>query len=142
MTTAKESKKYPIVVLDTNIIVSSVVFGGRPRDIFLLVIKGKIKAYYSSYILFEITDVLRNKFEFNEDKIKVVEKIFKTHFIKVLPKSIPQLSKDPSDNKILAVALVSKANYLITGDKKHLLPLKKIKNCKIITVEKYLKKYS
>lgn len=143
MNTAKVSNSDLItVVLDTNIVVSSVVFGGKPRDIFSLIIEEKIIAYFSSFVLFEVTDVLRNKFDFDENKLELIEKIIKKKFVKVSPKNIPLFSKDLSDNKILAIAQEAKADYLITGDKKHLLPLKKIKKTKIVSAEEFFKEFN
>lgn len=139
MITVKVSKcQKTTVVLDTNIIVSSIIFGGKPRDVFLLVVQREIRAYCSPFLLFEVIDLLRSKFSFNEKQLKIVNKIIKNHFIKVFPKVVPRFSDDLSDNKILAIALESKANYLITGDKKHLLPLKKVKNTKIVTADNFL----
>ncbi len=39
---------------------------------------------------------------------------------------------DPKDNMLLAAAFEAKANYLVTLDKKHLLPLKHFKGTSIV----------
>jgi putative toxin-antitoxin system toxin component, PIN family len=54
------------VVLDTNIFISGIMFGGNPRKIIELIIEGKIQLCISSEILLEIKEVLeRDKFSFS-----------------------------------------------------------------------------
>ena len=62
----------------------------------------------------------------------------------IIPKKRITLCKDLEDNMYLECALEGKAGFLITGDKKHLLPLKKFRQTKIVSPNeflKYLKKY-
>lgn len=127
------------VVLDTNIIVSAIVFGGKPRDIINLIQEGKVHAFISSFILYELEEVLTKKFDFNDEKLKDANDLVKKDFIIVSPKSTLDIIKNyPLDNKILEVAVEAKADYLITGDKKHILKLKKIKQTKIVSAEEFL----
>ncbi|PIP63813.1 putative toxin-antitoxin system toxin component, PIN family [Candidatus Roizmanbacteria bacterium CG_4_9_14_3_um_filter_33_18] len=127
------------VVLDTNIIVSAIVFGGKPRDIIYLIQEGKVQAFVSSFILYELKEVLTKKFNFNDEKLSEVEDLINKNFVSVSPKdSLKMIKSYPIDNKILEVAVESKADYLITGDKKHILPLKKIRKTKIVLAEEFL----
>ena len=131
------------VVLDTNIIVSAIVFGGRPRDIFFLIQEGKMEAFISSFIFYEVKEVLIKKFNFNDEKLRDVRELIKDNFIVISPRiSIDSIKTHFLDNKILEAAVEADANYLITGDKKHILPLKKIKKTKIITAEEFLSIFS
>lgn len=127
------------VVLDTNIIVSAIVFGGKPRDIVYLIQEREIEAYVSSFILYELKEVLTKKFNFNNEKLKESEDLIQESFIIVSPKITVKVIKDYLiDNKILEVAVEAKADYLITGDKKHILKLKKIIKTKIVSAEEFL----
>ena len=40
---------------------------------------------------------------------------------------------DPGDNLVLATALAGDADYLVTGDRRHLLHLKKVRRTRILT---------
>jgi putative PIN family toxin of toxin-antitoxin system len=51
-----------------------------------------------------------------------------------------EASPDPDDNLLLAIAISAKADYLISGDKTHLLQLKKIKGTKIVALSWFLEK--
>jgi predicted nucleic acid-binding protein len=48
------------------------------------------------------------------------------------------LCKDPDDNPILAIALESKANFLVTGDKRDLLSMEHIQITPIISAASFL----
>ena len=128
------------VILDTNIIVSAIVFGGKPRDILYLIQNGEIRAFISPFILFELKEVLRKKFEFDIKKLKDIEDLINDSFISIAPKISLKIIKEYTiDNKILEAAVEAKADYLITGDKKHVLKLKKVKKTKIVSAEEFLK---
>ena len=43
-----------------------------------------------------------------------------------------------ADNQILACALEASADYLITGDRRHLLPLETYRNVRIINAPQFL----
>jgi len=45
------------------------------------------------------------------------------------------------DNRILECALEAKAHFLISGDKKHILPLKKLKGVKILSASHFLETF-
>ena len=121
------------VVLDSNIYISGIIFGGNPRKIIDLIIEGKIKSYISSDILDEIKEVLeRDKFRFTPDITQqiIIEIESLSEF--VIPKiKHSAVNRDFDDNKIIDCAIESKADYIITGDD-DLLSLKEYKSIKII----------
>ena len=54
---------------------------------------------------------------------------------------LPQLQAvplDPKDNMVVATALAAKADYLVTGDRRHLLSLGSYEGIKIITPRQFL----
>jgi len=128
------------VVLDTNVIVSAIVFGGKPELILNLITAEKIDGYISRFIIAETCGILRQKFKHTESEIEAIEETLKNAFSLIEPNFSISIVKDNlSDNKILACALAAKADYLISGDKKHILLLKKIKNVPILSPEQFLK---
>ncbi len=54
------------------------------------------------------------------------------------PQATINASPDPDDNQFLEVAVEVNATYLITGDKKHLLPLNPYQGIQIISVRDFL----
>lgn len=130
----------PGVVLDTNVLVPAIVFGGKPEIILNLIRVEKIDGFISRFIITETCEILRQKFKNTESEIHLVEETIKTSFSLVEPAfSVNLIRNCPPDNKILACAVAAKADYLISGDKKHLLLLKKIKNIPIVSPDQFLK---
>ncbi|MDD5772087.1 MAG: putative toxin-antitoxin system toxin component, PIN family [bacterium] len=129
------------VVFDSNIFISSIVYGGKPRKVFELVIEGKIELYISKEILEEVEDVLqRPKFKYPSQMIDlVITEIQNISKIVIPRKKINYIKDDPEDNMILECAVGSKADYIVTGDE-HLLNIKKYKNIQILNAADFLGK--
>ena len=131
------------VVLDTNILISAILFGGNPRKILSLIIDNKIQAFISPFIIFELKEVLRKKFNFPLEILEELEELIKEKFIIVYPKKTINLIKEVlADNRILECAVEAKADFLISGDTKHILKLKKINKTKIVSVNEFLEYFN
>ena len=122
------------VVLDTNVLISGILFGGNPRQIFELVIQGKIDAYISTAIFTEFKEVLlRPKFGLTHEKCFLIAKEIEDIFCFVFPQiTVDLIRDDPDDNIILECALAAAVKYIITGDP-HLLNLETFEKIKIIS---------
>lgn len=131
------------VILDSNVIISGLLFGGKPKIIFDAVLKGKLKLGVSNEIIREIYDVLkRPKFKLNEFFIKTfIIELENISEIVCPVKKLKIIKKDEDDNKILECADEFKADYIITGDC-HLLEIKKYKKINIITADEFLNIYN
>ena len=51
---------------------------------------------------------------------------------------MPELSPDPDDNPVLAMAEASQAQYIVTGDKKDLLTLGTMGGTRIVTARQFV----
>ena len=49
-----------------------------------------------------------------------------------------ELSADPDDNPLLAMAIADEVDYLVSGDKRDVLALKKVGKARIITARRFL----
>lgn len=138
--TATESKLK--VVIDTNVFISAFVFGGKPLEIIKLLLKDKIELYISPFSINELIKILREKFDWEEDKIDKVLDILKLKAIEIYPKIKVSLIKEKKDdNNILECALEGRVDYIISGDKRHILPLKEFEGIKIVSVNEFLEIY-
>lgn len=131
------AKKPPRIILDTNILISALVYGGKPEQIYNLVLDKQIVAITSPILLSELTEILIKKFKFELSRIKQLEKITKNNFIIINPSKIILLARDEDDNRVLEAAAEGRCNYIITGDK-DLLDLATFKNIKILTPDTFL----
>ncbi len=124
--------------LDSNIWISAFIFSGKPAQILDLAVDKKIIPITSPQIIAEVGIVLNKKFKFSEREIKKELKVIHEVSELVVPKTKVKLLAYLPDNKILEAALEGKVDYIVTGDRKHLLPLKKFRDIPIITPAKFL----
>lgn len=131
-------KKPVKVILDTNVIISALVFGGKPEKVFELVLNKQVKAYVSPILLAELIETLIKKFRFTQEKIQKTERIIKNNFFMIQPYESLNILKDTDDNRILEAAVEGECDYIITGDKE-LLKLGSFKKIKILTSGQFLR---
>src|SRR3989344_6708397 len=116
-------------VLDTNIIVSAVVFKGKPRQVLELAFEEKIKSFISQTLLAELTETLTKKFSLSIEEVDLIEREIKDVFGIVYPTVTLHIQKDEDDNRVLEAAVEGECNYIVTGDKE-LLDLGNFKGIK------------
>ena len=133
----KERKK---IVIDTNVIISALGWGGRPDEVIQKIAKGEVTLYLSSEIINEIVEVMNYpKFNFSPQKKQRLISILEQKAIIVEPKeSVQVIEDDPTDNIFLECAIEAKAEFLISGDK-HLLALGEFRFVKIVTPAGFLR---
>ncbi|MDI6603138.1 MAG: putative toxin-antitoxin system toxin component, PIN family [Patescibacteria group bacterium] len=128
------------VVIDTNIFISGLNFKGTPREILNLAWKEKIENYISLFILQEIEKILAKDFNWARIRIKKVLKKIKEKSKIIYPKTrISIIKEKKDDNRILECAIAAETQYLISRDKRHILPLKQYKETKILSPADFLK---
>ena len=126
------------VVVDTNVLVSATLFGGNPEKIMDLAREGKIKLIISEEILGEFKEVLKRKFGFSPDYAELTASDIKEISSLVIPTQKVDVVKEEADNRILECGIEGKVQYIISGDKRHLLPLKEFKGIKIVSPAQFL----
>ena len=131
-------KKRVNVLLDTNILISAIGFGGKPRQILQLVLEKKIKAVTSPILLAEFHEVVNKKFPKLAPHLLLIETKLKRTFLVVHPQVALSIVRDKDDNRVLEAALQGNCQYIITGDK-DLLDLKIYQEINIVTSEIFLK---
>jgi len=129
------------VVLDTNIYISAILFGGKPEKIRKLSKEGKIELLVSEAIIAEVAEILRKKFDWESWQIsQIINEIRETATLVIPHQTIFVIKKDEDDNRILECAVEGKAHHIISGDKRHLLPLKEYQGIKILSPVEFLRK--
>ncbi len=112
------------VVLDTNVLVSAVLFGGPPRQILEGAIAGTFDCFLSLALLDELRDVLqRPKFGLSAQTAwTVAEELSAVCEIVSPTQRLEVIEVDPDDNRVLECALEAKVDFIVSGDT-HLLQL-------------------
>ena len=129
------------IVVDTNVIISGIFFGGAPGDVLTAIVESKVKACATAEIVEEYIEIIdemlsRKQGKMNRnilsplvDSLEVIE-----------AKSHIEASRDPDDDKFIECAKDAKAMYIVSGDK-DLLVLEKYENIEIITAKDFCKLY-
>jgi putative PIN family toxin of toxin-antitoxin system len=133
-------EKVTTVVIDTNVVISALLFGGTPGKLVELWQKGHIEPVISEEIMTEYLRVLTYpKFKLSEEEINYIIHQEILPFFKVV-KSIPGpsiIKKDPDDDKFIQCAEAGNAKTIISGDQ-HLLALKSYHGITILTPTQFL----
>lgn len=125
------------IILDTNIYISSLLFGGNSKKVFDICFL-QHEVIISAFILEEIRRVLVSKFSESITETIQLSDLLKNQAILIEPLGLkPALCRDPDDDHILWLAKSAKADMIITGDK-DLLVLKKYEQTSIIHPKDYL----
>ena len=127
------------IVLDTNVLISALMFGGNPRIIVEKVICGDVDLYLSEAILTDFSEVLKRP-KFGIPLLIVNQIITEVSVIIELVRPLRRINKikvDTTDNRVLECAVEAKAEYIISGDN-HLLELKEYKSIKNVSPQQFL----
>jgi len=124
-------------VVDTNVYVSALVFGGKPAAVLQLAESGAFQLVVSATIKTELVDTLTAKFEWSIDRAEQVSSELWDEAYWVVPQETVQVSRDPDDDSILACALEARAEFVITGDQ-DLLVLHPFRGIAIVTPAEFI----
>jgi uncharacterized protein len=137
----KLSKKLDKLVIDTNIVISTLIAKhGDPAKIFKKIISGEVKNYTSKEIIEEIIDVLNRKEITKRTLLKDRQHILEQYLLysePIKPKKKFDIVEDKKDNKFIDAAKEAKAKYIISGDKL-VLKVKEFQGIKIIRAKEYV----
>ena len=110
------------VVLDTNTVVSALVWAGTPYALIEAATEERLELYSSPALIEELTEVLgRAKFapRLQQAQRSVAQLIEQYRGLVELvePASIaPTVLNDPDDDQVLAAALAAQADLIVSGD--------------------------
>ena len=109
------------LVIDTNVLVSAALKpDGLQRTTFLLAITKPARLYVSPPILEEFAEVLsRPELSIRKGLRLRLLQLIKNHSYAVTPPRRLAVTSDPDDNIFVECADAARADFLITGNRKH-----------------------
>ena len=129
----------PQVVIDTNVWISGLVFGGNPEKIIRLFIEGQITIVSAEELLSELRRKIIQRFPLFIPNLNLLEASIREDalFVKL---GIVQIaaSRDIEDNMFIETAIVSQAKFIISGDN-DLTDIESFQNIRIIKPADFLK---
>ena len=125
-------------VADTNVLVSALQFGGKPKQLLDLAVDGHIDLAISEAIVEETLRVLSDKFRRTPEEVRETDQQLRIVGRVVTPiEPINAIDEDPSDDRILECAVAATAEVIVSGDK-HLLNLGSFRGIPIERVADFL----
>ena len=133
----------PIVVYDTNILISGMLWGGKPYDCIAFAQQGRVEGLTCAGILDEFSEKLLIKFEYSEtETARIVERLLGFLRTVKITDRLEGATTDPDDNKVIECAVVGGATHIISGDRKHLLRLESYQGILIVTASDFLGEFA
>lgn len=129
------------IVVDTNVLISGVFFGGYPRQVLSAVVEGKFIACATVEIVNEYEEIVQEMISRKQGNInrKILTPLVKVMEI-IEPISEVKVCRDSDDDKFIGCAKDARALYIVSGDK-DLLVLECYENIQIITAKDFCEKY-
>jgi len=109
-------------VLDTNVVVSALIWGGTPFKLFEMATEGQLTLYTSPALLAELREVLNRdhlarRLAQQQTAIEEAIRLYAELCMAVSPLSTPRVvPNDINDDQVIACALAAGATLIISGD--------------------------
>jgi len=133
------------IIIDTNIVISSLIGNSFPKQIvFDIILSQKAELILSKEIFAEYIEVLhRDKFRkyptFLQNAEILLNKLdeMATYFV---PTEKLKIISDDFDNRFLELGIISNADFLVTGNTNH-FNFSVYKNLQIVTAQEFVNTY-
>ncbi len=129
-------------VIDTNIAVSGLLFGGLPLKIIRAALARRFAWITSPVLIAELDRVLRSeKFALSAHEIQALTiPVLGIAEIVVPDKPISAITRCPADNRVLECAVKGRCSVIVTGDRRDLLSLKRYRHVEIVTAREFFER--
>jgi putative PIN family toxin of toxin-antitoxin system len=127
------------LVVDTNVVVAGLLWTGPPRRLLQAAIDGEVELFSSAVLLDELAHTLgyskfTKRIESFGTSIAALVAQYTALVSLVAPASVPRVvANDADDDHVIAAAVAARAELIVTGDRKHLLPIGTHQGIAIVT---------
>lgn len=127
------------LVVDTNVVVSAFLWQGTPGRLLEMAGEKEVRLFASRALVDELAEVLgRKKLSKSVAATGLTAPQMLTNYRKVVTlvaaRPLPRrVSPDADDDAVLAAAKAARADLIVSGDRKHLLILKRFAGIPIVT---------
>lgn len=127
------------LVLDTNVVVAGLLWNGPPRRLLQAAIDGEVDLFSSAVLLDELAHTLgytkfTKRVESFGTSIAALAAQYAALVNPVAPASVLRVAaNDADDDHVIAAAVAARAELIVTGDRKHLLPIGTHQGIAIVT---------
>ena len=128
------------LLLDTNVVVAGLLWTGAPRRLLEAAIDGeRVELFSSPALLAELANTMRyRKFAARVESfgtgVEALVAQYAALVSLVTPANVPRvIANDPDDDHVIAAAVSARAEFIVTGDRAHLLPIGLHRGIAIVT---------
>jgi putative PIN family toxin of toxin-antitoxin system len=119
-----------IAVFDTNVVIAGLLWDGPPYSLLLRAAERQdLVLATSPTLIVELGDTLilpkfRKRIADAATTVEELVAAYRDTTVMVTPRDVPRLViDDVDDDHVIAAAVAARANYIVTGDREHLLPI-------------------
>jgi putative PIN family toxin of toxin-antitoxin system len=129
-------------VFDTNVVASASFWRGAPFECLAAWAQGRCVAVVSAALLAEYHETIEElRLDYPDRKCVAGAEVLTESAELVFPvERASGATVDPHDEMILECALAGEADFIISGDKKHLLMLRQFRGIPIVSPAEFLRK--
>jgi uncharacterized protein len=119
-----------VAVLDTNVVIAALLWDGPPYSLLMRATERQdLVLVTSPTLLAELTDILtlarfRKRIADAATSVEELVVAYRDATVLVTPREVPRVvADDVDDDHVIAAAVAARAEYIVTGDRTHLLPI-------------------
>lgn len=129
------------VVFDANVVASASFWRGKPFDGLTAWAQGYCEAIVSPAMLAECHETIEELRlrHANRKPVEWADALTESTLLVFPTDRATGATPDPDDEMILECALAGEADYIVTGDKKHLQALREFQNIRIVSPAEFMR---
>lgn len=129
------------VVFDTNVVASASFWRGKPFDCLSAWAQGKCEAVVSPATLAEYHETIEELCLRSVDRkpVEWADSLAESAVLVFPTDRATGATSDPDDEMILECALAGEVDYIVSGDKKHLLSLGEFRGIRVVSPAEFVR---
>jgi len=128
-----------IAVFDTNLLFSGLGWRGTPYRCLELARTGLVEGITCRELLDELAEKLQTKLRFSPTQVTdTIGDLLTFLRLVTIMNRLKVVTTDPDDDKVVECAVMAGATHIVTGDRRHLLPLGSYQGISILSAADFL----
>jgi putative PIN family toxin of toxin-antitoxin system len=126
---------------DTNVLVSAFIAGGPPSRVIEASIDGRIELVLADPVVDELQRVLTRKLGFESERVRDITALLidiSVARIDAPTQPVEAITGDPEDDVVLACGVNADVQIIVSGDRRHMLPVREHRGIRIISPQALL----
>lgn len=126
---------------DTNVLVSAFIAGGPPSRVIEASIDGRIELVLADPVIDELERVLTLKLGFEPERVRDITALLidiSVARIDAPTQPVEAITGDPDDDVVLACGVNAGVQIIVSGDRRHMLPVREHRGIHIISPQTLL----